>query len=252
MSVDVRPWYRRPWTIVAAVGFSLLGLGLIAFAANVVRYAVLIKSGKFDPVSGIRDQQLRASVSSRIANTHVTPQDLARLVPRTPVPRMGNPKAALQIVEFIDYKCPYSKASAPAVRAFMEKHATDTSFVLRDFPITELHPTAQDAAIAADCVFRIDPDAFWSYHDRIFASQDAQSANDLRIYASQLGVNLTKYDGCIRAKTPLNVIKKSIDDGLAVGVQGTPTFFFNGVKISGQLDEATLELIADQVRKSKS
>lgn len=131
----------------------------------------------------------------------------------------------------------------------MSKHSTDTRLIIRDFPITELHPDAEDAAVAADCVFRLAPERYWDYHDRLFSDQAGQKTpDDLRVFATQLGLNMADFDSCVKFRVPLATIRQSEADGAAAGIEGTPTFFFNGVKVPGALDERTLELIVREAR----
>lgn len=222
--------------------------GLVAFSLTVARYMSLIKSGQLDPETDLRAARLQSSASSRFANASATAKDIARIIPTTSAPTLGSSTATVTIVEFLDYQCPYCRKAAPLIRAFMAKHAADVRLIVRDFPITEIHADAENAAIAANCVFRIQPSRYWDYHDRLFSSQSALSPDDLRLYAGQMRVDLAKYDVCVSAKVPLASIQQSLDDGLAAGVQGTPTFFFNGVKIQGVLDEQALEIIVKEAR----
>lgn len=248
MSADIRPWYRRPWRITGLiVGVVILGV-VVAFGLNVARYMSLIKSGQFNPETDLREARLQSSVSTRFANANATAADIARIVPTSAVPTLGSPTATVTIVEFLDYQCPYCRKAAPLIRAFMAKHASDVRLIVRDFPITEIHADAENASIAANCVFRISPSRYWDYHDRLFSSQSALSPEDLRLYAGQMRVDMTKYDTCVNSKLPLASIQQSLDDGIVAGVQGTPTFFFNGVKIQGVLDEQALEIIVKEAR----
>lgn len=248
MSAPVRPWYRRPWAVTGAVIGGLVLIGFVAFIGTVIRYTLLFTSGKLDP-KALRQQQFHASVSKRFSEANVANADLSRIEPKGSFPSLGNPEAAVRIVEFADYACPWSRSVAPVVREYMARHATDTFFILRDFPIQELHAQGEEVAVAADCVFKQDPKKYWIYHDRLFASQEAQSPDDLRLYALQLGLDAAAYDACVRKQLPLADIRKSLEDGVAAGVQGTPTFFFNGVKIQGAPDADTFALIVDEARK---
>jgi len=248
MTSGGRPWYRRP---VAWFGLGvgvLLGVWFVAFIWNVGRDVYLIKSGQLDPLEATRLKNFQSSVGHALANTNVTAQDIAR-IENGNNPTLGNPKASLHIVEFVDYGCPFCKQEAAVIRSYMAAHPDDAYLVIRDFPIVELHPPAMDDAIAARCVFaQGDVGRYWLYYDRLFASQDAQAAADLRTYAEQIGVDIKSYDACVAAKQPQAAIRQSLQDGLAAGVQGTPTFFFNGFKFQGAIDPKNFEVIASQVR----
>ncbi len=239
---------HRPWRVVWIVVAGLTLLLLIAFVIGVIQRIADIKAGRVDPNQTPEQAVFQASLSKKFADMPST-ADASRVEPKEVRPTLGDPNAKLRIVEFLDYQCPYCRETAPAVRSFMARHATDTLLIVRDFPLTDIHPLAEGAAMAADCVFRATPSVYWTYHDRLFASQSAAQPSDLRSYAKQLGVDMAKYDVCISSKAPAQGIQTSLDDGLAAGVRGTPTFFFNGVMIQGARTLSELEAIAAEARK---
>lgn len=247
MSDFARRWYQRPWTVAALLVAGFIGIGVVAFAGQVIFYMVLMKSGKYNPEQDA-ERQKQASISSHFANANVTSEDLARVVPKTLSPSLGSATATLQIVEFVDYRCPFSKRVAPVMRAFMAKHLNDTRLIIRDYPILELHPDAENVALAANCVFRLAPERYWNFHDWLFSDQASQSSDDQRNYAQRLGVDMSQFDSCVKLRAPLGMIRQAEADGTAAGIQGTPTFFFNGVKVQGALDGRTLELVAQEAR----
>lgn len=250
MNSGGRTWYRRPagvFLIALAAGLFLI---CTLFGILVFKDLRLMKEGKLDPERGAEQQLFQASLSRKFSNAAPTSDDLKRIEPTGRVPSLGDPKAKIRIVEFVDYGCPYCRQAAPVVRSYLAAHPNDVYLLIRDYPITELHPQAEDDAIAADCVFQQDEKKYWLYSDRLFASQEAQTADDLRLYAQQVGADLSRYDACVRSKTPLAAIKGSIDDGNAAGVGATPTFFFNGVKIEGAIPQDAFAQIVDQARIS--
>ncbi len=240
---------RRPSTfVIGAIGVICLAWFVYFVWVFSLQYAAL-KSGK-PPRDVLREQMFQASIAASLVSAQSGAIDRVRIESSSDEPTLGNPKAKIKIVEFVDYQCPFSRQEAPTIRAFMERHRDDVFFILRDLPILELHPDAERVAIAARCVFaQKDHGHFWEFHDRLFASQEQQSASDLRMYAQQIGVDLSAFDRCVVAKTPLAHIRASFADGVAAGVRGTPTFFVNGVKIQGAADAASLDAVIEEVRK---
>ncbi len=221
----------------------LVGLGL--FVSQVVQYVHEIKAGGPDPY---KQHQLEASVSSLLAKSASQNVDIKRVEAGTN-PTLGNPDAKVHIVEFLDYQCPFCQKAAPDVRNFMQHHANDVLLTIRDFPLTDLHPDARTAALAARCVFaQGNPDAYWKYHDLLFSHQDALDAASLRSYAALVNADLTAFDQCIANNTTDPVVQQSIQDGADAGVVGTPTFFINGVRVQGALDEQALETLYQQLK----
>jgi protein-disulfide isomerase len=165
-------------------------------------------------------------------------------------PSFGNPDAKIRMVEFLDYQCPFSKKTAPAVRAFMAKHTDDAFFIIRDYPITSVHDMATDAAISAQCVFAKDgADKYWSYQDFLFQNQGKLTAGNMREAAIAVGVDATSLDACVIDQDTKSNIEKDTADALSVGVNGTPTFFMNGYRIPGAATLEQLEMIYAEIMK---
>jgi protein-disulfide isomerase len=163
---------------------------------------------------------------------------------------LGSPDAKIHIVEFLDYQCPFCRSTAPAIRAFMERHASDVLFEVRDFPLESLHPQAMDAAIAARCIFaQGDANRYWRYHDILYATQDELDASALRTDAQAVGADLSAFDACVSSRAPETSIRASMADGVAAGVQGTPTFFVNGYLVQGALEPADFEAIYTEMKQ---
>ena len=222
-------------------------VGLVLFAIQVGAYARDIKAGKPDPFTSRKHE---ASIARIFTQTPPSTVDLSRVETKESVPMLGNPEAKIHIVEFLDYQCPFCRHSAPDVRAFMTKHANDVLLEVRDFPLESLHPQAMDAAIAARCVFaQGKPDVYWRFHDVLFAAQDDLSAAALRSDAQAAGASLATYDACVVARIPEASIRNSLADGVAAGVQGTPTFFVNGYRVQGALELQDLEDIIAKLKE---
>lgn len=240
---------ERPLMSVGVCIGAVFALWFLFFMWEFGKALLLARSGKGDPAAELRRRTFEASVGRIFGNANVTPADLLRLEQGSH-PTLGRVTAPVHIVEFVDYGCPFCKQVAPTFRAFVERHPDDVYVVIRDFPITELHPQAQVASLAARCVFAQGrPEVYWRYYDRLFASQDAQDEAALRLYALQSGAALPAYDACVAAQGPLSDIQRSVDDGVAAGVSGTPTFFFNGVKIQGALDADAFEILFKEAKQ---
>ena len=160
-------------------------------------------------------------------------------------PSLGNPDAKLTIVEFADFGCPYCREASYSIRALTLTYADRVNYILRDFPITELHPNAQMAAEAGECAREQDEDKFWAYHDKLYQNQNDFSRAGLREYARSVGLNVSDFDQCLASGRYRQEVLGDFEDGLAAGVVGTPTFFFNGQKVAGAIPLDTLQSIVD-------
>jgi len=230
---------------LGVIGFLVL-IGIGAFLRQVWVYYDAIKSGKTNP---ILERRMESSWSKLVSNNQVSPADLARLT-AAETASLGTKGAKLTIVEFIDFGCPYCQASFAPVREMVQKYKDQVYFVVRDFPIEEIHPRAFPAALAARCAAV--QGKFWPYHDKLFIHQEKHEDEDLQRYADEVGLNGPGFRACYRARVHASAIQQDVQDALRVGVQGTPTFFFNGVRIQGKLDAPTLEYLILRFLKEES
>lgn len=146
-------------------------------------------------------------------------------------PYIGAEDPILTIVAFEDFGCPFCQKQQIALRQTILDNQDIVRFVYRDFPITSLHPQAQQAAEAAQCAH--EQDAFWEYHDTLFANQERHSFSDLQRYAQTIGLDMDQFTSCLENGVYTQEVLDDYADGVQAGVTGTPTFFFNGQKLAG-------------------
>lgn len=219
---------RLRYVLLSAVVAAFAGVVLL-FGYYFVRSFFAIRSGGAE---AWYRQTLESSVSRAVANSQVTEQDL-RALTREGRPSIGPADAPLTVVAFLDYQCPFSQRSAAALREAMVKYQNRVRFIVRDFPIEEIHPEAFQSALGARCAFAQDASKGWAMHDALYLNQSQQSAADVERYAAQAGIDMTKYRTCVEGQIFAGSIREDLADGLRAGVQGTPTYFFNGIRIQG-------------------
>ena len=234
----------RGWKLILFGAVFVIGLSLLFFVRQVWVYYDAIRSGKSNP---ILEQRMESSWSKLVANNKVGAEDLARLT-ASQTGTLGTKGAKLTIVEFLDFDCPFCRASFSPVREMIQKYNKQVYFIVRDFPLEELHPRAIPSALAARCAAA--QDKFWAYHDKLYIDQDHHEDADLERYARETGLDTVAFDQCYQHRTFAAAIQQDVQDGLRVGVQGTPTFFFNGVRVQGQLDGLTLEYLIQRFLKA--
>ncbi len=241
---DLRKTRRKRLMLIlfSVLGFLIL-LPLVWFGYLTVGYYLRLKSGDIvDPNA----RRMQASLSSYVANAKVTPADIERLTPAGLAPELGNRSARVTVIEFADYQCPFCKEQAPIVRRVIAAMGNQVHFLIRDFPVSEIHPDARNAALAANCILAQGQDPYWRFHDLVYMDQEHMSPDDLRKLATFVNVDMAQYDACMEARTYDRKIDKDVDDGRRAGVQGTPTFFVNGVRFQGLMDEKTFTLVLNQ------
>ncbi len=150
----------------------------------------------------------------------------------------GDLSAPVTLVEFGDYECPYCGQAYGVVRALENTFAGQLCSVFRNFPLADMHPHALLAAKAAEAAgFQ---SMFWPMHDLIYEHQHALDAPYLRQYALALGLDVPRLERDMRSPVVLEKIRSDVRTGAISGVNGTPTFFLDGLRHDGPFDYDTL------------
>jgi protein-disulfide isomerase len=152
----------------------------------------------------------------------------------------GDPNAAVTIVEFSDFQCPYCRKAEAAVKEVLAKHPGEVRLAYRDFPLRQIHPDAQSAAEASRCAE--EQGKFWEYHDALFAAPKPDRDMQLQL-AQNLGLDEKKFDACLSSGKYKEEIEQDLQDGMQAGVSGTPGFFINGIALSGAQPVSAFEKI---------
>ena len=156
----------------------------------------------------------------------------------------GNANAAVTIVEYSDFECPFCEAAHPTIKQVMDTYGDDVKVVYRHFPLS-FHPNAQKAAEASECAG--DQGKFWEYHDKVFENQNllAVGITQLKNWAKELGLNSGTFDSCLDGGQKAAKVTADLTQGTQHGVSGTPAFFVNGVKLSGAQPFSVFKQVID-------
>ena len=149
--------------------------------------------------------------------------------------RQGPDTAAVTLVQYGDYECPYTRRSTWVVQAIQQQLGEQLRFIYRNFPLTEIHPHALHAALAAAAQGK-----FWELHDYLFHHQHALEDADLAGFAEAVGLDLQQYTRDMAERRSLARIEEDVERGERSGVQGTPTFFINDVMYRGSWEQDAL------------
>jgi protein-disulfide isomerase len=150
----------------------------------------------------------------------------------------GPADAPVTLVEYGDFECPYCFQAHPIIRMLQERLGAKLRFVFRNFPLTEIHPHALQAAEAAESVAASSGmDAYWKMHDAIFDHQqdspDALDVAHLVQYAAAAGADPDRVKTDLDHSTFEDKVRSDFMSGVRSGVNGTPTFFINGARFEG-------------------
>jgi protein-disulfide isomerase len=154
------------------------------------------------------------------AATLTVPVDVARDHTQGPA------DAAVTLLEYGDYECPYCGAAYPIVKEIQNQLGDRLQFVFRNFPITTSHPHAEQAAEAAEAAAA--QGRFWEMHDILYENQRRLADADLRTYAAQVGLDLEAFDRDLAEHVHAARVHEDFMSGVRSGVNGTPTFYIDG------------------------
>jgi len=161
--------------------------------------------------------------------------DMTRLI-RTTSDKIVVPKARVTIVEFGDFECPACSAVQPLVKQILADNKGKITYVFRNYPLPQ-HQNAQIAAQAAEAAGA--QGKYWEMHDLLFAKQAdwSSSKSPLDIfssYAKSLKLDVNKFSNDVKNNAYADKIQQDIDDGNALSINQTPSFYVNGILFTGQ------------------
>jgi protein-disulfide isomerase len=206
------------------------------------------KSEETPPLELVRDQVVaellrgrQQSAAQRVLARLRKEAEIATKLPdvRLPPPDLGDadttagfgPKdAAVHIVEFSDFECPYCARAAPPIEELKKKYGDRVRFSFRHFPLS-FHPNARPAAEAAQCAEA--QDKFWAFHDAVFARSSELGGGGVRTAAEEAGLDLAKLDACLASGEAAKQVDADMALASEAGVSGTPSFFLDGRQFEG-------------------
>lgn len=156
--------------------------------------------------------------------------------------RSGSKDAAVTIVEYSDFQCPYCAESAKVLRTLKQRYGDTLAVVFRHFPLISIHPYARGAAIASECAS--EQGVFEQFHDFTFANQDSLGRQGWTWFARRAHVeDVSAFEKCISSATSERAIDRDIAVGQELGVVATPTILVNDIRLRDRNDLAFLDSI---------
>jgi len=231
---ELPPWHKKWW------GVLIITLAILLFI--LVFLAVFYI---FDEVKKIQEEELRNSII-------ITAEDKLKLIEGNNdnyylgAPKTGLSSEPLVITNFSNFSCVYSAKISKTIREAAKEFEADVRFVYRDYP----SPDSIVLSLGARCAG--EQGKFWEMHDFIFELQEdlaivideAEKKYALEQMAEILELDVERFNKCVEDKKYLNQIRKDYEDGEKLKIKGTPTWFVNGLEITGGLSrENLIELI---------
>jgi protein-disulfide isomerase len=141
---------------------------------------------------------------------------------------LGIKTAHIELLEYGDFQCSSCGDSYWAVKNAIRELGDSLYFVFRNFPLTDIHPDAFDAALAAEAAAL--QNKFWEMYNLLFQNQANLKGYELFGYAKKIGLYMERFEQDIQSQKLISKIENEMEGGLKRGVSGTPTFYINGEK----------------------
>ena len=193
-----------------------------------------LKQGKIEQARDIYFAGLRERAGVKIFLSpprHTVSADPARI--------RGNPDAPITIVEFSDFQCPYCYQAYWTIKNVLKKYGAKVKFSYRDMPLAGAEADPNGTAAAARCAG--EQGKYWEYHDLLFENQDDIGPRVFREFAGDLDLNATQFASCLESAKFRAAIQEDFQEGLRLGITGTPFFFINGIPINGARPQPDFE-----------
>jgi len=183
-------------------------------------------------------EKLRAAASIQIFLN--VPQSPVFKISTRDQPSLGNANAAVTIVAFTDYQCPSCAAIHPALERLVKESGDKVRLVARDFPLSQ-HTDAFKAAEAAEAAR--EQGKYWEYVSVLLQNQSSLNIEKLKNFATQLGLDRTRFDAALDSRKFAEMVQTDLDDGIRLGLKGTPSLFINGRRMTAKSYEELKESV---------
>lgn len=238
---------------VAALSLATLLLSSAAFAADRQEIETIVEEyirthpevlmqtlQKYQEEARARQEQ--AEFMAAVKNPVAVPEENS--------PALGPKNAPITIVEFSDFECPYCARSWPTIQGIMKRHEGKVRVIYKHSPLP-FHKKAIPAHKAALAAAR--QGKFWPYHDLLVANLQTWQGGDeqaaFAAYADQLGLDAARFRKDMADPKLDETIQRDMKLGEKLGVQGTPTYFVNGVIVRGARSGDYFQKVIDATAK---
>ncbi len=165
----------------------------------------------------------------------------------------GSVNAPIVLVEYSDFQCPFCSMLHPTLKSLVDNSKGQVAWVMRNYPLSSIHPQANPAANAAECIAeQLGSDGYFAYADMVFSNQSKLNPAYSRTVAQQLGANMGSYDSCIASSKHQSTIDAQSNEAQANGGSGTPfTVVVGGgkqVPISGAVPLSVFQSVISQLK----
>ncbi len=176
-------------------------------------------------------------------------------------PIRGNKDAKVTIVNYDDFECPFCARMHEAILDALKKYPDSIRVIYKDYPLSEIHPWADRAAVDSNCLAVQNSDAYWDFADYVHANQAAITGKDQHRQEPAMAdavdkvtldigrkhnLNADQLQACVKDQSQKAAMKSSVAEANGLDVSATPTMFVNGERLEGAVGE---EALVDVIKK---
>jgi len=233
-------WWKTKAGIIFITISSLILFFCIEFMLLIGYYSLKIKLGdEQDIVNQLQKSEQKFSfIQTSSVQKTIKPSDIIASIDEKN-PAYGSESAPITVLAFIDFECPYCRQSYATFREATIRQQ-NVRVIFKHFPLTSIHPKAGMAALAGECAR--DQNKFWEYYDVLFTKQQLDVPS-LKQYALQLDLDTKLFDNCLDTQQYLFRVQKDFNDGVTLGVRGTPTYIVNTTKMEGVISKSQWQIV---------
>ena len=158
----------------------------------------------------------------------------------------GNPNAPITIVEFSDFECPFCVRFHETMKQIIENYPNDVRWVYKHFPLDSIHKQARPAAEASECAG--EQGKYWEYADELNENQRSFSQSYFVTAARDLGLNVSQFEICLESGKYKSKVNDDYNEGVSLGVRGTPGNFINGQSVPGAVPYEQIEAMIENLK----
>ncbi|MBI4426907.1 MAG: thioredoxin domain-containing protein [Candidatus Magasanikbacteria bacterium] len=248
----MKKWYKKSWGAAVLIVAGLILIAGLSFAGFFAYYAWQLRFGDAEGVgkqfASNKKMMSTAQFLSNAKNTSDFIGDYTKYI-RPSNQIVGAENAPVTILVFYDFQCPYSREAFSIFQTVMQKYEPVIRVVFKYLPLVSIHQDSLVAAEAASCAQ--EQEKFMEYHNALFTKQDLRT-EALLADAKELGLNTDMFNLCLATEKYNQEINLDTKDAMEIGLQGTPSYLVNGVKIGGVLTAKQWdEIILSFLNKTK-
>jgi protein-disulfide isomerase len=155
------------------------------------------------------------------------------VIPTAGAPVLGPNNAAITLVEFSDFQCPFCFEGTAQLHSLLKMYPAQLRLIFKQYPL-DTHSQAALAAAASVAAHR--QGKFWQLHDAMFEKRQDLSRPSLLAMAKRVGLDIPRFTADLDSAEVRSVVDRDRADGDRAGVEGTPTLFIDGQRYNGSLD----------------